>query len=43
MKHFDILGAHWKIRLLGRGEFIMENRYRGGAMLKKEGLDSFQI
>ena len=35
MKNFNILGVHWKIRLLG-GEFT-KNRYREGNYLKSLG------
>ena len=29
MKHFNILGVHWKIQLL-EGGGVMKNQYRGG-------------
>ena len=38
MKDFDILGIHWKIRLLG-GEFT-KKWYRGGDCLERGSLDS---
>ena len=34
MKNFNTLGFHWKIQLLGDGEF-MKNRYRGMDCLKR--------
>ena len=46
MKNFNILGAHWKIRIsIGEGEFI-KNQYKGGGLPKNWGgwgLDSFPI
>ena len=43
MKSFDILGVHWKIRLLG-GKFT-KNQDRGGLPKRGRGggLDSLQI
>ena len=32
MKNFDVLGIHWKIRLLGGG--VQKNRYREGIAKK---------
>ena len=41
MKNFNILGVHWKIRLLGG---FTKNQYRGGDCPKRgKGLDSLSI
>ena len=40
MKNVNILGVHWKIRLLGG---VSKNQYRGGGLPKKGGLDSLPI
>ena len=41
MKNFNVLGAHWKIPLLG-GEF-MKDRHRGGGLPKKGAWTIFQF
>ena len=35
--NFNILGVHWKIRLLGGGEGSTKNQYRGGDWFKEGG------
>ena len=42
MKSYDILGARWKIWLLGGESSWKTNKEGGGDYLKKGGLDSLQ-